>query len=40
MNEKIKCTVYVDDTLLCYPKESYILIAIEALKKDNMELEV
>jgi hypothetical protein len=28
------------DTLFYSPKESYILEAIEALKKDNMELEV
>jgi hypothetical protein len=40
MNDNVICIVYVDDTLFYYPKESYILEAIEALKKKNMEMEV
>jgi hypothetical protein len=40
MNNKVICIVYVDDTLFYSPKESYIQEAIEALKQENMELEV
>jgi hypothetical protein len=40
MNDKVICIVYVDDTLFYSPKESYILEAIEYLKKENMVLEV
>jgi hypothetical protein len=40
MNNKVICIAYVDDTLFYSPKESYIQEAIEALKQDNMELEV
>jgi hypothetical protein len=40
MNDKVIYIAYVDDTMFYSPKESYILEAIEALKKYNMELEV
>jgi hypothetical protein len=40
MNDKVICIVYVDDIMLYSPNESYILEAIEALKKENTELEV
>jgi hypothetical protein len=40
MNDKVICIVYVDDILFYSPKESYIQEVIEALKKENMELEV
>jgi hypothetical protein len=40
MTKSVICIVYVDDALLYSPNESYILEAIEALKKENMEWEV
>jgi hypothetical protein len=40
MNDKLICFVYVDDTLFFSPKESYIQEAIEALRKEDMDLEV
>jgi hypothetical protein len=40
MNDKVICIVYVDDTLFYSPKESFIQVAIEALRQENMELEV
>jgi hypothetical protein len=40
MNDKVICIFYVDDTLLYSPKESYIQEAIEALRKEDMDLEV
>jgi hypothetical protein len=40
MNDKVRCIVYVDDTLFYSPNESCIIESIEAPKKDNMELEV
>jgi hypothetical protein len=40
MNDKVIFIVYVDDTLLYSPKESCIQEAIEAMKQENMELEV
>jgi hypothetical protein len=40
MNDKVRCIVYVDDILFYSPKESYIQKASDALKKDNMEMEV
>jgi hypothetical protein len=40
MLDKVICIVYVEYTLFYSPKESYIMEAIEALKKENMDLEV
>jgi hypothetical protein len=40
MKHKVICIVYVDDTLFYSPKESYTQEAIEALRKEDMELEV
>jgi hypothetical protein len=40
MNDKVICTIYVDDTLFYYPNEIYIQEAIEALRKEDMDLEV
>jgi hypothetical protein len=40
MNDKVICIFYVDDKLFYSPKKSYIQEAIEALRKENMELEV
>jgi hypothetical protein len=40
MNDKVICIDYVDDTLLYSPKKSNIQEAIEALRQENMELEV
>jgi hypothetical protein len=40
MNSKVIWIVYVNDTLFYSPKERYIQEAIEALRQENIELEV